>query len=252
MTQFAHGSSSLYYEESGVGDPVVLLPGFSSSIADHMALRTALSPDYRVIAVDLPGSGKSGPQPRRYTRTYYEDDARAIAALARSRTAAPVHLLGHSDGGEVALLIAALYPDIARSALVWGAAGAVTNSQRNTIMTFGNVIDEAPPDWADYRAYLIKAYGEDNARAMTRSFATAVLSIIDDGGDISLSMASQITSPVLLVVGEHDMVPKSMIDDYAKQVQLAETIEVKDAGHDLHNTHAEWFMQKVLTWLAAH
>ncbi len=77
---------------------------------------------YRVIAADLPGSGRSEPQPRTYTATFYEDDARSFAALLQQLATGPAHLMGFSDGGEISLLMAALTPGVARSVVTWGAA----------------------------------------------------------------------------------------------------------------------------------
>ena len=42
MSWFEHGTSRIYFEEAGTGDPVLLLPGFSGSIKDHVLLRDAL------------------------------------------------------------------------------------------------------------------------------------------------------------------------------------------------------------------
>jgi valacyclovir hydrolase len=78
---FDHGESHVYYEESGAGDPVLLLPGWGGTIDEFALLRQALAPKFRVIAADLPGSGKSGPQPRTYTPNYYQDDATVFFAM---------------------------------------------------------------------------------------------------------------------------------------------------------------------------
>ena len=101
MAWFEHGTSRIYYEEQGTGDPVLVLPGFAGSIEEFAALREALvTAGYRVIAADLPGSGRSEPQPRAYTATYYEDDARSFAALLQHLATGPAHLIGFSDGGD--------------------------------------------------------------------------------------------------------------------------------------------------------
>jgi valacyclovir hydrolase len=73
--------------------------------------------DYKVIAAGLPGSGRSEPLPRAYTATYYEDDARSFTALLEHLETGPAYLVGFSDGGEVALLMAALTSDARHSAL---------------------------------------------------------------------------------------------------------------------------------------
>ena len=245
--------AGLHFEETGTGNPLVFVPGFSASFNDYASLRALLSQRYRVISIDLPGSGRSGPQPRNYTRSYLEDDAATIAALVRSRVSVPVHIVGHSDGGEVGLLMAALQPDIVRSVVTWGAAGSVDETHRDIASFFHNVIDDKSEQSESYRAYLVDAYGAENARAMTQSLARAIGAIIDDGGDISRSRAGQIRCAVLLVSGEHDaFAPKALIEEYASRIPVAETVEIAGGGHDIHATHAEVFEQKVLGWLMSH
>ena len=78
MSWFESGASTIYYEEEGSGDPVLLLPGVGGSIEQFSALRNALKSKFKVIGADPPGSGKSGPQPRDYTATYYHEDARVV------------------------------------------------------------------------------------------------------------------------------------------------------------------------------
>src|SRR5947208_8562011 len=122
MFWFEHNSNRIYYEEQGSGAPVLLLPGFTQSIEEWSPFRDALATaGYRVIAADLPGSGRSEPQPRSYAGTYYEDDARSFAALLDHLGIRSAHLIGFSDGGEDVLLMAALTPNLARSVLTWGA-----------------------------------------------------------------------------------------------------------------------------------
>src|SRR3954453_13826987 len=113
----------IYYEDRGRGDPVVLLPGWGGSIIDLDRLRRELVSGFRVIAIDLPGSGRSQPQPRQYASTYYRDDAVVLLGLLDELRVEVAHLVGFSDGGEEALLMAALRPAQALSAVSWGAAG---------------------------------------------------------------------------------------------------------------------------------
>lgn len=253
MPWFEHGASRIYYEESGSGDPVLLLPGFSDSIAGHTLLRETLQPHYRVIAADLPGSGRSQPQPRQYTASYFDDDARSFVALLQKVAGGPTHLVGFSDGGEDALLMAAQAPEVARSVLTWGAAGVVSDPSGQLREAMRNVVDRPIPPLQDYREYLVATYGEANARAMTQSFAKALSAIIEAGGDISRSKVGAIACPALLIVGEHDMfVSKALIDELAVHIHTAETMEVEGVGHDLHNARPAWFVQTVLDWLKRH
>ena len=91
-------------------------------------MRRELACGFRVIAVDLPGSGRSQPQPRRYPSTYYLDDARLLLGLLDELGVEVAHLVGFSDGGEEALLMAALQPARALSVPTWGAAGQIVAS----------------------------------------------------------------------------------------------------------------------------
>jgi pimeloyl-ACP methyl ester carboxylesterase len=179
MSWFEHGPSRIYYEESGSGDPLLFLPGFSESIAGHALLRESLVTRYRVIAADLPGSGCSEPQPRQYTAGYLLDDARSLGALLQKVADRPAHLVGFSDGGEVALLMASQVPEIARSVLAWGAAGFVSDPSGQLCEAMHNVVDRPTPPWKQYSEYLIATYGVANARAMTRSLAKAISATIE-------------------------------------------------------------------------
>jgi valacyclovir hydrolase len=253
MAVFEHGTSRIYYEEHGSGDPVLLLPGFAVSITELSALREALAARYRVISADLPGSGRSEPQPREYTPTYFEEDARAFAALLRQLETGPAHLVGYSDGGEVSLLMAATMPDSVRSVATWGAADTIPEEQLPLLDAFYDVIDSPIEPFQGFSQQLKAEYGEANARAMTRSFVSAIRAIVADGGDISLSRAGGITCPVLLIVGEHDFfISPALVAQVAARIPTAEVIEVPGAGHGVHEDRPGWFVEILLDWLAEH
>ena len=253
MAWFEHGTARVHYEVSGDGDPVLLTPGFSMTIDDVSALGEALSARYRVIAADLPGSGQSGPQPRHYTRTYHEDDARVLLALLASLDLPAAHVIGHSDGGESALWMAALQPERIRSVVAWGAMGYIDKSLLSLLAVFESVVDEPIEPLKEYADLLKATYGRENARAMIKSFAEATRAIIEDGGDLARSRAGSISCPVLLISGEHDpFAPPPLIPGFTSAVRNVEVIEVPGAGHDVHRTHADWMAETILAWLAAH
>jgi len=257
MALFEHGTSRIYYEESGSGNPVLLLPGLAGSIAELSALTQVLAADYRVIAADLPGSGRSEPIPRDYTATqtatYYEDDAHSFVALLQHLGTGPTHLVGFSDGGEVALLMAALTPDVARSVVTWGAVGTMTEQDLPMIMVMANMVDDPIPPLQSFREYLVATYGEADARAMTQSVARAARAIIESGGDISLSKVGHITAPVLLIVGENDFIARpELVSQLAALIPASESMVVEGAGHAVHEDKPEWLVQTITDWLKKH
>ncbi|MGE0228428.1 MAG: alpha/beta fold hydrolase [Dehalococcoidia bacterium] len=250
MSWFEHGEARVYYEESGAGAPLLLLPGWAGSIDELAPIRAALEGRYRVIAADLPGSGKSAPQPRTFTPQYLEEDAKTFLALLDELRAAPAHLVGFSDGGEYALLMAATRPEVARSVVTWGAAGSLgTNTQMADAMT--TLIDDPIPPMAGFAEFLKAAYGEDNARIMTRSAGQAFRAIMDTGGDVSRSRAERITAPALLITGEHDfLATPDLVADMAAAIPNGTFVKAADASHPVHHEQSEWLTRTIAGWLS--
>ena len=254
MAWFEHNTSRLYYEEQGSGTPVLVLPGFAGSIEEFSGLRDALvAAGYRVIAADLPGSGRSEPQPRTYTATYFEDDAGSFAALLEHLATGPAHLMGFSDGGDISLLMAALTPGVARSVVSWGAAGVLNDPSGQLREAMYNVVDHPIPPLQEFRDYLVSTYGEANARAMTQSVVGALNDIIAAGGELSRSKAGNITCPVLLIAGEHDIfAPPELLSELAARIGKGEVLVAEGAEHNVYAERPEWLTQTILDWVGKH
>jgi pimeloyl-ACP methyl ester carboxylesterase len=254
MAWFEHNTSRIYYEEQGSGTPVLVLPGFAGSIEEFSGLRDALvAAGYRVIAADLPGSGRSEPQPRTYTATYFEDDAGSFAALLEHLATGPAHLMGFSDGGDISLLMAALTPGVARSVVSWGAAGVLNDPSGQLREAMYNVVDHPIPPLQEFRDYLVSTYGEANARAMTQSVVGALNDIIAAGGELSRSKAGNITCPVLLIAGEHDIfAPPELLSELAARIGKEEVLVAEGAEHNVYAERPEWLTQTILDWVGKH
>ncbi len=101
------------WEAPGAGRPLVVVHGYAEHAMRHTRLATAAaSAGHPVVAVDLPGHGRS-PGPRALVRSYAPLVAsvgaavEAAASLGRGRPA----LFGHSMGGAVALAFALDRPE---------------------------------------------------------------------------------------------------------------------------------------------
>jgi valacyclovir hydrolase len=249
-----HGArgQQLYYEDSGHGDAVVFLPGWGGSIVDLDRLRRELQCGFRVIAVDLPGSGHSQPQPRRYSASYYLDDARGLLGLLDALRIDVAHIVGFSDGGEEALLMAALEPRRALSVVTWGAAGKVEASE-DQLAAVARAVDDPTEELRPLAAYLAEAYGPAEARVMTATWADAMRTIIGDGGDICRSLAYRIACPALLISGTYDpFCPPDLVREMAEAIPRGEFREAPEAGHDVHVSHHRWLASAVADWLGGH
>ena len=101
-----HGEArvALYAEERGQGPPVVLLHGLGGSTYSWRFIAPVLARNHRVIAIDLKGFGRSS----KVFDTAYSatDQARLIANFLVRRRLTNVTLVGHSFGGQVAMLTA--------------------------------------------------------------------------------------------------------------------------------------------------
>ena len=105
--------SGLEYEVHGEGNPVIALHGSASTAAQWKSLTGYLEGRFRIYTPNLPGYGGSAPAPT----PGLAGDAQVIGALI-DRIGTPVHLVGHSYGGALALKLASSRPDAVRSLTV--------------------------------------------------------------------------------------------------------------------------------------
>src|SRR5687768_1502395 len=100
----------LNYVSRGEGFPTLLLHGFPFDHRTWNEQLTALSDVARVIALDLPGFGKSPAFPRSM-KPRIDDYAEAVADMITDLNLGKVALVGHSMSGYIALAFARLYPE---------------------------------------------------------------------------------------------------------------------------------------------
>jgi pimeloyl-ACP methyl ester carboxylesterase len=112
----AHVNSiDLFYTDEGIGDPVVLLHGLGSSSGDWELQLPVLTPNHRVIAVDMRGHGRSDKPPGPYSIAMFATD---VAALIEHLDIGPCDVVGLSLGAMTTLELAASRPELVRSAVV--------------------------------------------------------------------------------------------------------------------------------------
>ena len=229
---------------------MLLLPGFAGRIEELASVIDALTPEFRVVAADLPGSGQSAPIPRAYTPDYYEDDARLFVSFVGEVIGEPAHLVGFSDGGEVALLMAIQDPPVARSVAAWGAAGSLPAQGAGMAAAMGEIVDHPMPGMERFRDYFVGAYGEEDARLTTRSWSAAMAGIIARGGSIARDRAGEITCPVLLITGEHDeLATPDVVRDLAGRIPGAQAVVASGAGHGVSWEQPAWLNGTLLAFL---
>jgi len=104
------------FDAGAARETVVLLHSSGSSSRQWSALIERLRPHYDVCAVDLHGHGAQPAWPGRQPLTL-ADEVTLVEPILRE--VGPVHLVGHSYGGAVALKAAELYPQSVRSLVAY-------------------------------------------------------------------------------------------------------------------------------------
>ncbi|NNF52217.1 MAG: alpha/beta fold hydrolase [Gammaproteobacteria bacterium] len=102
-----------HYLDGGTGPTVVLVHGFGGDSDNWLLIARALGKSFRVIAVDLPGFGRSpAPVDGNFN---VRRQAHRLGDFIQALTPETVHLAGSSMGGQIVAVLAAERPELARS-----------------------------------------------------------------------------------------------------------------------------------------
>jgi pimeloyl-ACP methyl ester carboxylesterase len=237
---------SIHLQESGrrSAPPVVLIHGWTGSTNWWADAAEILARRYRVIRVDLLGHGRSEKPAEGYTM---EDQAvraaRAVAALGVRRAM----VAGHSTGGEVAIALAARYPQLTRALVVVDTeanADQVDTSFTTKLSTWpvaGQLIWRFATD-GQIRNGLEQAFAPgfdvpdvfvDDVRRMTyTSYSDTHRYSADFVEDGTQSRAyRRVRAPAMVVFGSEDeLVDPAAAEDFAKLRRTRVEI-VEGAGH---------------------
>ena len=241
-------------QDSGAGPALLFLPGSYSTAAAWRPIQRLLAPRWRVVTTSLLGYGES-------TDTRSADDCgmqhevKLVQALCQ-HIGQPVHLVGHSFGGTVALAaaLAATVPVASLSLfeanpidiLRGRNGGALHLETLRMSRAFEAAVDAGEPDapgriidfWGGTSAYsalpeTVKGYCRSTAAVNVLDWRTAFAFNVTGGDCASLQL------PVLLVRGERANAAMTGITT-ALQGCLPEARPhvVEGAGHFLVSSHA--------------
>ncbi len=222
------------------GAPVLLLHGWGSSAQLMQPIATALADRYRVYNVDLPGHGLSPLPPEPWGVPEY---AALVTDLLEKRIGAPTTLVGHSNGGRIALYLASEpnpSPWIERLVLI--SPSGITprrtwryHVKKNTARTLKAPFALLPEplrafglDWLRH-SLVWRALGSSDYSAlegvMRQTFVKTVTCHLDD-------RVHRITIPVLLFWGDHDeAVSNAQMRTLEQSIPGAGLVILPGAGH---------------------
>jgi len=123
-----NGISIAYLDWPGERGPLVCLPTIAGHKGSFTALAQKLSPEYRVLALDLRGRCDSSKPKDGYGFAYH---ARDVLAVADALELATFSLIGHSFGATASVYIGSIRPDRVRTiVLMDGGADPKTETLR--------------------------------------------------------------------------------------------------------------------------
>lgn len=248
------------------GDPgapaVVLLHGFTSDLRMWTPHVDALSQDYRVVALDLRGHGRSSaPEDLESYRIelYAEDVRRLVDALEITVCA----LVGCSFGGMVALEFSTTWPERVAALVVSDASPAYDSDRYDEafrerergIDTFIDAVSRLGTAGIGKRE-ASKVSDSFLAGGIRKRYEQMNAAGIIGGAharrtrpDLIPLLAEKLTMPLLLCAGEQDPV-RVGTEVIASEVPTAAYVMFKGAGHGVPVTRAPQWRDVVLHFLA--
>ncbi len=248
------------YAAAGAGETVLLLHSSASSSAQWRPLTEILQARWRVLAPDLHGYGQSDQRPGPASPGLAAAAALADAVLAES--AGPIHLVGHSYGGAVALRLAADRPErllsltliepVAFHLLRGAPQGAANDALFREVAELAADVTQAAAEGSGRRgmARFIDYWNGEGAWMRTRPDVQAALArqiervALDFRATMTeplrLEALGRIPAPALILRGAASPRPTRRIAALVAQVLPDARLQtIEGAGHMLPLTHRE-------------
>ncbi|MEW1721962.1 alpha/beta hydrolase [Streptomyces sp. NPDC093109] len=226
----------------GSGPPVVLLHGLAGHAGEWDATARLLAPRHRVVAVDQRGHGAAERHPHDVSRAAYVADA--VAVIGQLGLRRPV-LIGQSLGGHTAMLTAAAHPGLV-AALVLLEAGPGAPDP-DTPARIGGWLDSWPTPFPSREAAVEFLGGgrvgegwaaglEENDGGWWPRFDRDVMvrSLAENAGRSSWDEWASIACPVLVVLGQHGIIPPREAEDMLLRRPGTVAVSIPGTGHDVH------------------
>jgi len=222
----------------GDGAPALLIHGFASDRLSWGANQTAWQGVARLSSLDLPGHGESGMDVGDGRVTTL---AHRVATLLDEKGLRRLHLIGHSLGGGVALILAHTRPDLVASLALIAPAGLGEQVDPTFLAAYPDLTEPGETEAMLHRlvvrprligkplvARVLNQLGKPGSREALRKIGDGIAL---SGPDLESAIASigASTLPRLVLWGEQDAINPAS----EKKIRAfgGELIKIPDAGH---------------------
>lgn len=112
----------MFYKRIGRGKPVLFLHGWGGSSDSFFPLFNHLKDHFEIFAIDFPGFGRSSMPPSTWG---VEEYAHLVYSFLEGLGIKRTHIVAHSFGGRVAILLSAKYPESVNKLVLVNSAGLI-------------------------------------------------------------------------------------------------------------------------------
>lgn len=220
----------LFYAEAGSGFPLLLLHGNGEDHTYFSAQLRFFSQYYHVIAPDTRGHGASPRESGPFTLDRFADD---LLEFMQARQLTRVHLLGFSDGANIAMLFALRHPELIEK-LILNGGNLSPSGIRPSVQL---------PIELGYRIARLFAGKSPEARRHTE-----LLGLMVNEPHIPPETLSALTMPILVLAGTRDMVKRCHTERIAASLPNAQ-LQFLNGDHFLAAKEPAAFNEAVLRFL---
>ncbi len=252
MPYIAINDAKIYYQSFGEDKaghtPLVLIHGSTiDSHTDWDSVIPVLARHSRVLAPDCRGHGRSNNPTMSYSFKELADDVAAfVHALGYERA----HIIGHSNGGNVALVTLMEHPEVVQTCILQAANAYVTRYliEREPVVFDPERVAREAPAW---REEMIALHEETNGMNYWRELLWLTMKEIISEPNYAPVELARVDKPTLVIMGANDTVnaPDEHAQYIANNIPGAELWIPENTGHSVHKECEQEWVEKVLDFL---
>ena len=219
-----------FYIEQGTGFPLILLHGNGEDCAYFARQMDPFSEHFHVIALDTRGHGQTPRGEAPFTIRQFAED---LLAFMDQHNIEKAHLLGFSDGGNIAMVFALAHPERVDKLILNGANLDASGVKRKIQI----------PIEIGYR--IAKFFARKSPKAKKNA---EMLGLMVNDPNVKPEELSRIQNQTLVIAGDNDMIKDKHTRLIAKSIPHAELCIIH-GDHFIANKNPEAFNEAVLRFL---